>query len=111
MFANFPLSGQLRSLGKGDLSAGQVWRHACTGLKAAFEMTYCRVNVRGDIKVMRATTAISDSTLRPDWDLHEKLVREMDDAPLRYKLSFYARARDSANDDLLVEEETESDPR
>src|ERR1700757_204361 len=45
----FLLSEPLRSRGKVEsLNAFQVWRFACNGQKAKFELAHCRVNVESE---------------------------------------------------------------
>ena len=93
------------------LNARQVWRPACNGQDAEFELAHCRVNVESGNKVMRTTAAIIDRTLTPDCGSRHNLGRELGDALLRYRPIFYrsafrylgnaADAEDAVQDALL----------
>jgi RNA polymerase sigma factor (sigma-70 family) len=87
------------------------WRLACNGLHAEFELAHRRVNLEEEIIVMGTTVAIIDRIAGSDCGPRDKLGREMDDAVLRYRRSFYrsafrhlgnaADAEDAVQDALL----------
>ena len=91
--AGFLLSEPLRSRGNVEsLNAFQVWRPACNGQEAEFELAHCRVNVESGNTVMRTTAAIIERTLTSDCGSRHDPGREMGDALLRYRPVFYRSA-------------------